>query len=521
MRTVAAVLFLLLLVALAPTAFADDPPQVNYVSADGVYVNVGRSSGLVPGSRIAVLRDGVRIAVLEAVHVSSYSASCRVLEQTEEPRVGDAISFTRSDPPPPAPEQPALVSAGDAAEPHVDPPLRSDVRGHLAFQYMLMQDISGAGLTSHQPAVNARLVVSNLMGSSATLYFRHRSRMYYRPGFESTAWVHRLSELAVRFGDPRRITWGIGRMVVNDVYGLGYIDGAFASVAISPKYRAGLVLGLDPDPYDGGVRPGYRKFGTYLSWQGGSSARHRLGLTGAISGSYVDGTVNREYGYLQGVYTYGSALYLYQSVEVDFNRQWREEANGGRYTFSNFLTTVSARPWQSVSVDFTYDDRQQVRDYDTFETPDSLFDDNRYNGWRAGVAVTLVPKLRLRLTGGIRYRDSSSETNRFYTVIATVRHFPLQSQHLALRWTTSETPFVTAHRPTATFRFPAGRRLRLKAGVGAYLYEQGFVETDTWFIEGGAHYPLGSRYYISGDVRQFSGGNLESFQLFAEVGLTL
>ena len=65
------------------------------------------------------------------------------------------------------------------------------------------------------------------------------------------------------------------------------------------------------------------------------------------------------------------------------------------------------------------------------------------------------------------------------------------------------------------------RRLRLKAGAGAYLYRQGFVETDTYFLEGGAHYPLGRRYYISGDARQYVGGNLDSFQFLAEVGVTL
>lgn len=511
---------LVLLLCAAMPARADDAPKINYVSADGVYVNVGRQAGLVPGTRIAVLRDGVRIATLEAVHVSSHSASCRVLEKKSDPRAGDLISYTRVETPPPpssvvrTPPDPAPVSRPVAREP-------GRVRGHIGLQYMAIQDLSGAGLTSHQPAVNARLVVSNLMGTRASLYLRHRSRLYYRPDLGSSEWVHRLTELAVRFGDPRHVTWGFGRMVVNDVYGLGYVDGAFASIALSGHYRTGVILGLDPDPSDGGVRTGYRKFGTYLTWQGGVPSRHRIELTGAISGSYVDGTVNREFGYVQGVYNYTNVLYLYQSVEVDLNRQWREAANGGRFTFSNFLTTASVRPWQAVSLDFSYDDRQQVRDYDTFETPDSLFDDSRYSGWRLGATVSPAPRLRFGLNGGIRYREGSDQTNRFYTALATIRHFPMQGQHLNLRWTTTETDFMTAHRPTASLRFPLGRRLRMNAGVGAYLYEQGFVQSNTGFLEAGAYYPLGDRYYVSGEVRQFTGGNLESLQVLVEAGLNL
>jgi hypothetical protein len=512
-------LLLLLLSCAALPVWADDAPKVNYVSADGVYVNIGRQAGLVPGARIAVMRDGVRIATLEALHVSSHSASCRIVEKKSDPRAGDLISFTRAETPPPQPVRSQSPPEQDPVPRRVERAPR--VRGHIGFQYMAIQDLSGAGLTSHQPAVNARLVVPDLMGTRASLYLRHRSRLYYRPDQGTSAWVHRLTELAVRIGDPRHVTWGFGRMVVNDVYGLGYVDGAFASIALSGHYRTGVILGLDPDPADGGVRTGYRKFGTYLTWQGGAPSRHRIELTGAISGSYVDGTVNREFGYVQGVYGYGGTVYIYQSVEVDLNRQWRETANGGRFTFSNFLTTVSVRPWQTVGLDFSYDDRQQVRDYDTFETPDSLFDDSRYNGWRLGATFSPGSRLRFGLNGGIRYRESSDQTNRFYTALATVRHFPLQGQHLTMRWTTTETDFMTAHRPIASLRFPVGRRLRMNAGAGAYLYEQGFVQSNTAFFEAGAWYPLGRRYYLSAEARQFSGGNLESLQVLVEAGVNL
>jgi hypothetical protein len=515
-------LTLLLLSGAALPALADDAPMVNYVSADGVYVNVGRYAGVVPGTRIAVLRDGKRIAVLEAVHVSSHSASCRIVEKTSDPRAGDAISFTRSKTPPPAPESSAVTSP-EASDREDRRPRRrgepSRLRGYVALQNMWIEDMSGSGLTSLQPAVSGRLVASNIMGTTGSFFLRLRSRLYYRPEPNESVWSHRVTELAVRFGDPEYFTWGVGRMVVDDVHGLGYIDGAAVTVHITPQYRAGIIAGFDPFTADMRFDPSYRKFGTFLTWQTTGSSRSRLALTGALSGSYVDGTINREFGYVQGVYSYGNVLHVYQSMEVDLNRQWREAANGGRLTFSNFLTSITATPTERLVLDFGYDARQNYRDMNTFETPDSLFDDNTYTGWNAGATYAVNSNVSLRANGGLRYRGSSEQTNRYYSLSSTIHHLPMRGQHLTLRWAASQTQMVTGYRPSANLRFPLGRRLRMKAGIGGYIYSQENLTSKTFFAEGGAYYTFMTRYYASADLRQYVGGNLESFQLFTEVGV--
>jgi hypothetical protein len=511
----------LLLVA-STDALGGEAPAVNYVSVDAVYVNVGRLAGVTIGARIAVLRDGRQIATLEAVHVSSHSTSCKVVERTEEPKAGDRVTFKPVDVP--TPQQPVVERTPATTAPSRSTPRTGNrIRGYLSLQHMWVKDQSGSDQgSSLQPAVAARFVVSDLLGTRARLYVRYRSRMTYRPESGLRTSSHRLTECALRYGVPDQgAAFGVGRMVVDEVHGLGYIDGAMFSIQVSPHYRVGAVAGLEPDPVDMRVQTGSRKFGSFVNWQGGSFQSSRLGLTAALSGSYVDGLVDREFGYLQAVYSYSGKLHLYQSVEVDVNRDWRMAANGSRLSFSNFLFSANANPMSFVSLDFSYDARKNFHDYDTFETPDSLFDDNTYSGYGGGMTLSPLRNLQLRGNAGVRFRGANEETNRYYTLSATARHLPLPGHFFSVRWSVSETPFVTAYRPTVTHRFPVGRKLRLKVGAGAYRYEQAGLTSDSWFAEGGAYYTLGKRYYLSGDFRQYTGDGVDSFQLFTELGLNI
>lgn len=499
-----------------------ETPAITYISAESVYLNVGHLAGLARGARITVLRGGKPVATLEAMHVSSHSAACRVVEQTAEPKVGDTVTYKRVKVTPPADPR-VETSPTQERSRERDSRKKRRIRGYLSLQHMWVKDLSGTDQgTSLQPAVGARFVVSDLMGTGVDFFVRYRSRMTYRPETGARDYSHRLSECALRYGSPGAgAVFAAGRMVVDEVHGLGYIDGALFSLQVSPHYRVGVVGGLEPDPVNMRVQPHNRKFGSFVNWQGGSHRGNRLSLTTAVSGSYVDGLVDREFGYLQAVYSYSSRLYLYQSVEVDVNRDWRMDANGTRVSFSNFLFSANANPTSFAALDFSYDARRNFYDYDNFETPDSLFDDNTYSGYGGGVSLSFPANVRLRGSAGVRFRGATEETNRYYTVSATARHLPLPGHHFSVRWSVSRTPFITGYRPTVTHRFPVGRKLRLKIGAGAYWYDQAGASSDSRFAEAGVYYTLGRRYYLSGDFRQYFGDGVDSFQLFTEIGLNI
>jgi hypothetical protein len=383
----------------------------------------------------------------------------------------------------------------------------------------------GTGLTSLQPAIGGRIVVSKLWGTEGSLRIRHRSRLYHRPSFPAgdpnrSVWTHRLTEFAVRFGGASDHTsFGVGRLIVQDVAGLGYLDGAFFSIRLSPHFRAGVAGGTEPDSRDPGLQPNHGKFGVFGTFAAGRYEKQRLESTLAFSSSYVEGTVSREFFYFQNMYNRSNRLHIFQSAELDVNRQWRKEANGGRFSLSNLFLNASFAVTPRVTADVAYDTRQNVLDYETFTTPDSLFDDHLYSGYNAGLTVTLSRGIRIRGNGGVRYRNNEGTTNRFFSLAATIPRFVRSNHSLAARFSRSQTPFITGTRPTLSYRITATRRLRIEAMTGAYFYTDAIATSRSFFGELGGYYTLSARYWISASGRQYFGGNLESLHVFTEAGV--
>jgi len=520
--------FLLCLFALAPgAAWADEPadgPAINYISADAVYVNVGSRVGLGEGSRIRVIRGGKEIAVLEVVHVSSHSASCRVVSQTEAPRVGDAIMFNAvrpvQEPPSETPAQPAPVRRQETRR-------RPDrVHGNVSLQNLWQKDLGESQLSSYQPGINLRLAVDDVFGTGGVLRIRHRTRLYHRTRPLSTEadtdeWTHLLGEFGVYFdaGD-RRDAVGFGRVLNPYIRGLGYMDGGYASVAMGPHLILGAAGGLDPDIEDSSLRTDRQKYGMFVAYERGTYATTRLATTFAFSGSYAEGTISREFGYVQNVLSFARRLSIYHSMEVDVNRGWRKSANGGTVSFSNTYLTANAQVTPRMSVDASYDARRNIRDIRTHDSPDSLFDDALSSGYGAGMAFTFPHNVRLRARGGERRREHEDRTNRYGSVYLSAGQFPFRGHSVAAGVSVSETPYITGYRPVFTYRFPVARRTRLSLGVGGYVYKQELETTTSTFYDAGVYQTIGSRYYLSGNVRRLTGDALDSVQMYTEAGVS-
>ncbi len=502
-------------------------PAVNYVSADAVYVNVGRLDGLVRGARLTVVRDGIAVAVLEAVHVSSHSASCRVVESDSPPRVGDAVRYRRRKLPEPAPRTASRSDrrdrpAGIRRARRDDAPRANRSSGYVAFAHLWDQDMTGSTSSSIQPSVSGRLVVSHLLGTRWELRVRHRSRLYHRYGGSTTpdAWTHRLTEAALRYGDrDDDLRIGLGRMVVDDLYGLGFIDGGFFARPMGGRYRIGAAGGFAADASGGAFYTNRQKVGLWVTRRSEPRPGQDLELTAALAGSYESGFVSREFVYLQGVWSTPSGVYVYQSVEIDVNRRWRRAVNGSVVQFSNYLMSASVRPRTWFSADLSYDARQNHRDWHTRATPDTLFDEHVYSGFGGGVTMSAPRWARLRVAGGVRLRRGSGWTNRFTSVSLDTWGLLPRGHGITLRWSVSRTPTLRGTRPSLSWRFPVGRRIRATVGAGAYGFRSGPVTTRTEYVQASATWSFGGRYYLTGDARQSLGGDSDALQLYTEIGL--
>jgi hypothetical protein len=512
--------------AAVATGAETEAPKVNYVSAEAVYLNVGRHAGLEIGARVEVVRNGRTIAVLEVVHVSSNSSSCRIVEQSEPPRVGDAAVFSPAPAPTPLgaapPAAPPPQAAGGGAR---DESTENVVSGYVEFQNVWQRDMTGSDLTSLQPAVTARVLVKNVGGSGGELRFRDRIRYYDRdrpagPLIESGQWYHRLTELAFVADDPgASIGWGVGRLVTPYMIGVGFVDGGYVSLRLSRYLRAGAAAGFSPDPLNLAADAHRTQAGGYLAFDYESPQSWRLTTSAALAGMYRSGTVSREFVYWQNLLDLYRRLAVFQSAEIDLNRNWRREAAGEAATLSNFFVSANAELAKFAALDFSYDARQNVRVYETRETPDSLFDDVLHDGYRGGVTFRLPQSVVLRGYGGIRYRDGE-RTNRYFTIHARAARLPWAGHVLWVRYSYADARTLTGHRPAVEYHFPAGRRTRVDAGVGGYIYERATRTTSSAYADLGAYYSIG-RYFASGKFRQYVGGDLDSILLFAEFGVRL
>jgi hypothetical protein len=518
----------LTLAACAGTALADDGrPAINYISADAVYVNVGSRSGLEAGARITVARDGTQVAVLEVVHVSSHSASCRVVTQTVPPRVGDRVLFDAAVPEPRANSGPGSSPTTPRSAP--PPPLRIErrLRGNINLQSVWQRDLDDAGLSSYQPGLSIRLRVADPFGTRGSLRMRHHTRLYHRSHPLSTEpdtdeWSHRLSEFGLYLDAGRvRDAVGFGRVLNPYIRGIGYMDGGYVSVPAGEHYRIGVAAGLDPHLEDSSVQPDRQKYGAFVAYEVGTHATRRFTATLALSGSYDGGAIDREFGYVQSTLSVARRLSLYHSMEIDVNRGWRRDAEGGAVSFSNTYASAHANVTGYLALDASYDARRNIRDYRVHDSPDSLFDDALSTGYNAGMSVTFPRHVRLRARAGVRTREDDDASNRHATVSLSASHFPARGHSVSGRLSVSDTPFVTGYRPAASYRFPLTRRTRVTLGGGAYVYRHSIETTTSGFAEAGVHHTFGNRYFAAGQFRRISGSGLDSITFFAEVGLSL
>lgn len=338
---------------------------------------------------------------------------------------------------------------------------------------------------------------------------------------DTDEWSHRLSEFGVYFPivDDADAA-GFGRVINPFMRGLGYLDGGYAALRIHPRVRLGLAGGMDPKMEDSSLQPNQQKYGVFVTYERGSYDKRRLATTVALSGSYQEGTIDREFGYVQNMLSFGRRLSLYHSMEVDVNRGWRKTAAGNRVSFSNayFTTNVALSQW--LNVDMSYDARRNIRDYHTHDSADSLFDDALSTGYGASASLSMPGNVRLRARAGVRRRTSDDHSNRNGSISLHVRSFPARGHSVSARLSVSETPYVTGYRPTLAYRFPIMRRTRVNMGAGRYIYKQSLDTTSSTFGEIGIHHTIGRRCYVSGNFRLISGDSLDSTQLLTEAGIS-
>ncbi len=499
---------------------------VKYVAASSVYLDAGAAQGLQKGDQGEVFHGDSVIARVEVEFLAENSASCKFIESTTTPQVGDRVVMQITPPVKEIKPDSGTTSPSPVVPPPVPQPKKSArvksnrVTGRASVQALSQDDRSLSGNDYVEPAFALRMQVNNLLGSQHTLSIRTRSRKTDRAHGPDEDWTHRVYEFGLYYNNPEtRLHYSAGRLLSNRMSGIGYLDGAMLDYRMNGSWSVGMFGGAQPDLRTYDVNGDATKGGVFAAYERGSYATTQLSGTLALAGNYFTGQISREFLYEQVSYAM-QKLYMYQSAEMNINRGWRRDAEGSTLELTNILLNARYSPLTWLSTTLSYDNRTNYRTYETRNTPDSLFDDALRQGWRLGTNVKFSTKLYASADAGIRTKQNEGTETR--SASGGVGSYSLMAPGLQsdVRVAIFESSYSKGFQPTLTLSRNIVSQVRLTFEVGRndYTITQSGTDLSNQWIRLNADWNLTRHIYGSLYGEIYRGDGLDANRGFAEVG---
>ncbi len=493
--------------------------EITYVAPDLIHIAAGRDQGLDTGDVVEVLHGDAIVATLEITGISSRRSSAVRLTGDAPIAVGDRVRFVaRSRAPAVMDEEPIKQSLEEKGRPKKRRSLREwGFRGRIGLRYLAVRDRSGRGVDFSQPALDLKLTGVNVGGSGLGLVVDMRSRRTYRStengGRESSS-RQRLYRLAGSWdgkGKPWRVT--VGRQYAPALANVSVFDGVLAEWH-RERWSAGAFVGAQPDALDFEFSSAVKERGLYYERRGGPKAKARWSVTTGAVGSYTAGEVNREFLFVQGRY-FAERFSLYAIQELDYNRDWRKEAEGSSFSSTSTYTNLRYRVSDGVELSGGYDNRRRIRYYRDFVTPETEFDDSYRQGVWGRVGLRFSPRYRVALSTRLRSGGSSGSADS-HTVTFSASRLGSRDLDVRSRSTRYSNDRTEGWLHSASVGAAISPRLRVELGGGTRTEEtrDGFDARDiVWYgLDLDVH--LGSRWFWLASVERTSGDDEDNDQLY-------
>ncbi len=526
-----------ILLAAASTAGAQGKKEyryaVSYVSASVVYVDAGREQHIAIGDTLRITRSGKILGAATVTAVSVHSCAAQPQTQQQAFAVGDSALIVKPIPV----ERPhaAVIAAKDSAsaaniapEPRgaVATPSRTEniVSGRFGLQYagVIAED---SRFNYSQPSALFRLDIANVYGTGTafTMYSRNYydlSDNYNRYG-ETSRLKNRVYELSLQQDLPDgAFGYGLGRMTSHFVGGLGTFDGAQVYVRQN-NITAGIIYGAKVGDRVMEVDGDDRKGALFVNYKSGSDFLHQYDGTIAYARQLYEGKLDREFVYLQNSLMLGSALSMYESSEMELN----DISNGVRtpaLSLSNTFLSVSYYPGQWFSANLGYDATRSVYLFETMkEFPDTLFDKNIMQGFRAGTNFRLPYFMSLSLNGS--YRTKKGDERNSYKLDATFRMSDIAGSDVSagLRYSDIAGVYTNGKNWTLDLDRTFFRTLSVSMRYDYYAYSitalsQSYI---TQTITANLNYRISRALYSSLSVDRVIDATMNSYRMYGEIGI--
>ena len=526
--------FILLILMLSACLSAQDSTasfKVRYISSQHIFLGGGKAAGLNIGDHLKIVRDSVTLAKVEVVSISEKSASCRIFEKNADINIGDvAVVFAKKtmqalDMEIASMQRRNRYSESRKRKPKETPFARTS--GYISAQLYRFDDLTANNLNFSQPAFRVNFKARNIADKDITFRLRTRTRYNQRsrpirPAVPQSEWRNRVYEVSLSYDAAHApFNFKIGRITSNHLSGAGYFDGVQLQSNLSPSLRVGALVGTQPDWRTSNFQTHGRKYGAYFHYLNGDFRSNRFESVLAGVAEYDSSVVSREFVYLQNNFSRGTRLFLYQSAEIDINRDWRKEKAGQTVSLSNLFLSARYRVNRSISTGLTFDDRKNYWTYEIRSLADSLFDDALRLGLRGNLSVRLPDGLYFHTNLGIRKRQSDPKPAYSFSGGVRKTNFLMNRLFIGANIAAFSNQFTNG--ANTTFRIGKSFRNghRLEAGYGNYTYQIAATNNtrSNHSLRFDSHLTLLNRLFFSAQYEYDWGSDVNGHRILAEAGI--
>lgn len=455
--------------------------KVRYVSSDAVYIDGGRENGLQVNDTLQVTSASGEAVILVVKYVADKTASCIITNPGVPIKQGDKATLTSLHPQ--KLENREIIPKLEERKPvqrqsQYTSRRRSkkSVYGSIAIQQYNWDDQSKSNFDFSQPTLRLNLSGRSLGGRFIDLQIKTRARYDRRSAKYETVpqkeWRNRIYQCYLDYNNPRALlNIKIGRIISNPLSGIGYLDGLMTQFNFSQSFNLGAMAGLAPEWQYADLQTSIHKYGVFARFKMEQPEKHHFESTLAFAGEYHKSIISREFAYWQNQYDWHKRLWLFTSVELDINRDWRKTRSQESITPSNLYLNGTYEAFNWLSAGLSIDRRKNFWTYEYRTMADSLFNDVARQGARGQLNFRIPGGHLLGTTFGLTRRTTDSQPTYSYTI--SYNHNNFARQHLLINLYASgfSSPFYQG----ISTNFSLGRNLTrffyLYARLGRAAYQ--------------------------------------------------
>lgn len=536
-------------VALAPAQTTEQRTRfhVRYVAQGAVYIDGGAADGLGEGMTVDLSRREPGAAVLSAkpvgraviTAVATRSAVCELQSKAREPLEGDDARLSIQDETARLRAEAAKArrrylqvvefSTGDPLEEEVReyvprPPLEEEnrFRGRVAFERTSIIDHDSAAGSSSQNGAFVRVDWSRIGGSYWTLTGYWRGSMTSSQSGQPSSLLDLMNRtylIGLFYANPKSpYHFGIGRLILPWATSLGTLDGGYAARRFGSVFTAGFFAGTSPDPTQWNYDPNRQTTGAFVNLEKGSYEGVHWSGTVGIAFTRVHWRPERQYLFVENIYSIGRMFSLFQNIEADYrNPKLMNGATGAQ--LSRSFATLRFQPKRRISFDLNHNYFRGVPTFDERLIGTGLLDQYLFTGLTAGVRVEPINNLMLTGTwgGSRRNGDSTHAINQFYGV--TWKKLPWLDVRVDGRYGRFNSSFGSGSYESVSLSRVLVDGMRLEMQYGLQNTLSIFVpQTHAHFLNSIVDWQFMRHYFVNGGWLWYRGQAQNYDQIYSSLG---